>query len=210
MRSKTKKVESSAFSLVLEMVTMIPGSALGHVNTSRMLPWVGWNSGQLSFVLIPAEKYGRRTSQATGASRDMFVEVTRLWWERFAASGDWVSAAALGKKCAEDRPDLAYGWENWAWALHKLGQTEKAYKTLAPILKKLKVHGPPSGRAAYCLACFCGTLGKNAEGVRWLKLAHAMAVDKDTFRVHAVHDPDLRDIWPGLPRFAEAALSVLE
>jgi hypothetical protein len=140
----------------------------------------------------------------------MFVEVTRMWWDKFAAANDWKSAAALGKTCAEKRPELAYGWENWAWALHKTGETIQAYKLLAPILKKLKLAGPPSGRAAYCLACFCGTLGRSREGVRWLNLAHALAKEKDAFKMHAIHEPDLRHIWPGLPQFAEAALSVLE
>jgi predicted Zn-dependent protease len=138
----------------------------------------------------------------------MYVEVTRLWWDRFAASNDWKAAAALGRECARKRPHLAYGWENWAWALHKLGRTQEARGILAPILKKLKLDGPPSGRAAYCLACFCGALGKKREGSRWLRLALALAADKEVFKDHAVHDPDLREIWPGMPQFSDVALSL--
>jgi hypothetical protein len=180
------------------------------VNGSKILPWVGWSAGELSFVLQTPDKLGRRTLNPPPKSDDMFVEVTRQWWERFAISNDWRSAAALGKTCTERRPDLAYGWENWAWALHKMGETEKAHKLLAPLLKRLKLPGPPSGRAAYCLACFCGALGKVTEGTRWLRLAYALAADKDAFRTHAIHEPDLREIWPGLPQFSEAALHILE
>lgn len=138
----------------------------------------------------------------------MYVEVTRLWWDRFSASNDWKAAAALGKECTVKRPGLPYGWENWAWALHKLGRTKEAYQVLAPILKKLKLDGPPSGRAAYCLACFCSALGKKAEAMRWLRLALALAADKEIFKDHVVRDPDLRAIWPGMPQFADAAHSL--
>lgn len=174
------------------------------------MPWVGWNTGQLSFVLVPSAKYGRRMIHRPVVARDMYEEVTSLWWDKFAEKGDWASAAALGQACAEKRPDLAFGWENWAWALHKMGQTREAYDVLAPVLKKLKLAGPPSGRAAYCLACFCAALGRVTEGVRWLRLALALAECKDTFKMHVIHDPDLRDIWPSLPQIAEAAASFLE
>ena len=177
-------------------------------DSSQLLPWLGWNTGQMSFVLREQDRIGRRGMRRKPPCEDMFVEVTREWWERFANSNDWKSAAALGKTCAEKRPELAYGWENWAWALHKCGETQKAYAVLAPILKKLKLAGPPSGRAAYCLACFCGTLRKKGEGTRWLRLAYTLAADKDAFRVHAIHEPDLREIWPGLPQLAEAALQL--
>lgn len=178
--------------------------------TSRVLPWVGWNGGQISFVLVPGNHYGRTFIQRPVVTQDLYIEITRFWWERFAAAQDWVSAAALGKICTERRPEFAYGWENWAWALHKSGQTALAYKKLAPLLKKLKLAGPPSGRAAYCLACFCGALEKNSEGARWLKLAYALAQDKEVFKDHAIRDPDLRNIWPSLPQFGEVALAVLE
>lgn len=178
------------------------------MNTSRLLPWVGWNSGELSFVLVAADKYGRRSQSKALPAQDMYVEVTRLWWDRFAGMGDWKAAAALARECTEKRPELAYGWENWAWALHKQGQTREAYKLLAPILKKLKLAGPPSGRAAYCLACFCAALGKRREAVRWLRLALAMASDKEVFKDHVIHDPDLREVWPGMPQFADMDLSV--
>jgi hypothetical protein len=138
------------------------------------------------------------------------MEVTKLWWERFAAANNWASAAELGRVCAQKRACLSYGWENWAWALHKQGKTSEAYKILAPILKKLKLPGPPSGRAAYCLACFCGALDRQKEGERWLRLAYALAADQDAFRHQAILDPDLRSIWPGLPDLNQEALSLLE
>jgi hypothetical protein len=136
--------------------------------------------------------------------------MTREWWDRFAAAGEWDKATAIGKLSAERRPNEAYGWENWAWALHKQGQSSAAYKVLAPMLKKLKLPGPPSGRAAYSVACFCGALNKVREGTRWLKLAYALCQDKDHFRIHALLEPDLREIWPGLPELSTDACAVLE
>lgn len=91
-----------------------------------------------------------------------------------------------------------------------MGDSEAAYKLLAPLMRRLKLPGPPSGRAAYCLACFAGAIGLSKEGVRWLKLAYVLAEDKDIFRHHALTEPDLRDIWPGIPELASEALSLLE
>src|SRR5690606_2975079 len=102
----------------------------------------------VSFVIVSGEKCGRRAPRREEPPADTYVEITRTWWERLANSGDWKSAAALAKACTEKRPELSYGWENWAWALHKLGRTRQAYSILAPLLKKLKLPGPPSGRAA--------------------------------------------------------------
>lgn len=185
---------------------MIAGCGSRNVNASCVLPWIGWNSGELSFLLVAADQYGRRSVHRSVSTSDMYVEITRLWWDRFAASEDWAAAAALGKECTLKRPQLAYGWENWAWALHKCRQTREAYSILAPSLKQLKLPGPPSGRSAYCLACFCGAMGKQREASRWLRLAYAMATDKDVFKDHVIHEVDLREVWPGMPQFAETAM----
>lgn len=136
--------------------------------------------------------------------------MTRIYWERFAAQDDWKSAAAIARISTERRPTLAFGWENLAWALHKQGETLKAYKLLAPMLKKLTLPGPPSGRAAYSLACFCGALGKAKEGTRWLRLAHTMSLNKDDLRMQALFEPDLREIWPGVAELSMDACNVIE
>jgi hypothetical protein len=180
------------------------------MKSDRVLPWVGWRTGEISFLLLRCETLGRLRSQPTVATEDPFVEVTRLWWERFASSEDWKSAAELGRVCTKRRPKLAYGWENWTWALHRLGETEEAYRILSPVMKRLKLPGPPSGRSAYCLACFAGALGNPQEGVRWLNLAYVLAEEKDAFRHHALLEPDLREVWPSVPELASEALSLLE
>lgn len=177
---------------------------------SRLLPWVGWNTGQISVVLLPQDEFSRGRTYRPVATSDPFVDVTRIWWDRFAAAQDWKAAAAIGKTSAERRPDLAYGWENWAWALHKQGKTAAAYKLLAPLLKKLKLPGPPSGRAAYSLACFCGSLQKNRESARWLRLAYNLSQNRDDFRLQALLEPDLREIWPSLPELRAEACEILE
>ena len=69
---------------------------------------------------------------------DPFVEVTKLWWEKFVEKENWFCAAELGRLCAKRRPTLAYGWENWAWGLHRTGDSLGAYKVLAPMIKRLK------------------------------------------------------------------------
>lgn len=177
---------------------------------NRLLPWVGWNSGQISVLLLPRAEYARARAVRTVATNDPFAEVTRLWWERFASLNDWRSAAKIARVSTERRPQLYRGWEDLAWALHKQGETRQAYRLLAPLLKKLVLPGPPSGRAAYSLACFCGALGKTKEGIRWLKLAYNMSVHKDDIRTQALLEPDLREIWPSLPDFSFDACSVLE
>jgi hypothetical protein len=180
------------------------------VNKERSIEWIGWNGQRSPVLLLPENLFSRLHCQRSASSGDSFVDVTREWWERFAGTENWKCAAELGKICAEKRPDLAYGWENWAWSLYKQGKPREAYNVLAPLLKGLKLPGPPSGRAAYCLACFCGELRKVKEGVRWLRLAHTLAADRDAFRVHAVLEPALREVWPGIPELNEDALSILE
>jgi hypothetical protein len=180
------------------------------VKPSRLLPWVGWNIGDPSLLLFPEHRFDRGVSFRPFVTSDPFVELTKVWWERSAATEDWKTAVAIGKLSAERRPSQSYGWENWAWALHKSGETAAAYKVLAPLLRKLKLPGPPSGRAAFSLACFCGTMNKFREGTRWLRLAYNLSTNKDSFRVHALLEPDLREIWPGVPELREEACSFLE
>jgi hypothetical protein len=138
---------------------------------------------------IPKENV-RQTAKA-----DPFVEVTSAAWENFASECKWKAAAEIGKLSTEKRPHLYYGWENLAWALHKQGFTRVAYDMLYPILRGLKLKGPPSGRAAWCLACFSACLGKNNEAKRWLRLAATLAQDKSGFHIYTSHEPDLQTIW---------------
>jgi len=186
------------------------------VKSSRLLPWVGWNASRISFLLQPlsdgpvAGQPQARPVARVLATDEPFIEASKHWWERYAAAGNWESAARIGKFCAQVKPSLAYGWENWAWALHKLGRTAEARKMLAPLLRGLELPGPPSGRAAYCLACFCGALERTREAARWLRLAHTLAEDRDALRLHALREPDLRSVWPGLAEFHADAVSILE
>jgi hypothetical protein len=53
-------------------------------------------------------------------------------------------------------------------------------------------------------------LNRNSEGTRWLRLACAMAADKDAFRIQALLEPELRQIWPGIPELSTEAISILE
>lgn len=177
---------------------------------NRLLPWVGWDTGDVSLLLLPNDGFVRGRSFRPRVTKDPFADMARTWWDRFATAGDWEKAAAIGKLAADRRPNEAWGWENWAWALYKQGKPLAAYKTLAPLLKKLVLPGPPSGSAAYSLACFCGTLNRLREGARWLRLAYTLAEDKDEFRVHALLEPDLREIWPGVSELCVDACSVLE
>jgi hypothetical protein len=183
---------------------------LAAVKPNRLLPWVGWNTGELSLLLLPNDGFVRGRSFRPRVTADPFSEMAKAWWERFATDGDWKRAAAIGKLTSERRPEEAWGWENWAWALYKQGDSLAAYKILAPLLKKLILPGPPSGRAAYSLACICGKLQKTREGTRWLRLAYTLCENKDMFGVHALLEPDLRQIWPGIPELSVDAYSVLE
>ena len=142
-----------------------------------------------------------RERDEEGTSR-RFVELSKGWWEKLASREDWRTAAELGELCAKVCPHEAFGWENWAWALHKQGQTKQAYKVLAPILRQLKLSGPPSGRAAYCLACFCTALGKIEEASGWLRLAALRSVNKEAFRFHVLGEPDLQSFWPKINELA--------
>lgn len=180
------------------------------VKSNRLLPWVGWNTGEVSVLLLPQAEPTRPRMYRSVVTGDPFAEVTRLWWERFATQGNWKSAAEIARVSTKHRPKLSRGWEDWAWALHKQGKTREAYKLLAPILKKLILPGPPSGRAAYSLACFCGALGKLKEGTRWLQLAYKLCQNRDDLRTQALLEPDLREIWPGVPELSLEAFSVLE
>lgn len=186
------------------------GSFIAAVKPSRLLPWVGWNTGQISVLFLPQDEYARGRSYRPVRTADPFAEITRIWWERFAALEDWKSAAEIARVTTERRPNLSRGWEDLAWSLHKQGHSLKAYKLLAPFLKTLKLPGPPSGRAAYSVACFCGALGRIKEGTRWLRLAHILCQHQDGFRTQVLTEPDLRKIWPGLPELSLDSCSVLE
>ena len=177
---------------------------------NRLLPWVGWNAGQISVLFLPQDNCRARSYRHSVTTSDPFADVTRIWWERFAGLEDWKSAAAIARVTAERRPSLSSAWENWAWALHKQGKTRQAYNLLVPKLKKLELPGPPSGRAAYSVACFCGALGKFKEGTRWLRLAYNLSLNRDDLRLQALMDPDLREIWPGVAELSYDACKVLE
>lgn len=177
---------------------------------NRLLPWVGWDSGQISVLLLPHDENSPHRCCKPVATKDPFAEVTRLWWERFAALEDWESASRIARVATQRRPENYRGWEDLAWALFKKGETRKAYQVLAPLLRRLTIPGPPSGRAAYSLACFCGALGRIKEGVRWLRLAHKLSTNPDDFRIQALFEPTLREIWPSLPELSLEACNVLE
>ena len=179
------------------------------VEPNRLLPWVGWNSGQIS-VLMLSSGDNRFRQNRTFASADPFADVTRIWWERFAAQEDWRAAEKIARVTTDRRPNKYRGWEDLAWALHKQGRTAEAHKILARLLRSLRIPGPPSGRAAYSAACFCGALGKSKEGIRWLRLAYKLSRNRDDFRIQALLEPDLRQIWPGLPELSLEAFNVLE
>jgi len=131
----------------------------------------------------------------SGAEADPFVEITQVTWDKFACSGKWVAAAEIAEIATQKRPGLYYGWENWAWALHQQGLTQSAYDLLAPIMKGLTLKGPPSGRAAWCLACFCACLDRVKEAKRWLRLSETLAHDKSLFHSHTVREPHLQKLW---------------
>lgn len=126
------------------------------------------------------------------------MDAAKGWWDQLAADRDWSTAAEVARLCTRRFPKDYFGWENWAWAVHKRGDTQQAYALLAPIMKGLKLPGPPSGRAAYCLACFCSVLGRLEEGRGWLRLALLRYPDRAGFRQYAVQEPDLEPLWPAL------------
>lgn len=137
-----------------------------------------------------------KTGEQSAAER--FSLLAKNWWEELASRQDWMAAAELGEMSATLCPSEAFGYENWAWALHKQGRTAEAYKLLGPLLRQLKLPGPPSGRAAYCLACFAAVLGKRKEARRWLRLASARALNKQAFREHVLREPELKAFWARL------------
>lgn len=143
----------------------------------------------------PPWKSPNLRSPNTNPAIDPFIEVTQAAWDRLASDEDWPGAAAVGKFSAEKRPALSYGWENWAWSLHKQGESLQAYQLLAPLMKSLKLPGPPSGRAAWCLACFCAELKRTREAKRWLRMSAVLAQDKSTFEFHTQREPVLQAIW---------------
>jgi hypothetical protein len=130
-----------------------------------------------------------------GRGVDVYVDVTQAAWERLVGEENWTAAAEVGRLSSLKRPKLYYGGENWAWALHKQGRPEEAYDLLAPMMRELRLAGPPSGRSAWCLACFCAVLGKRNEAKRWLRLAATMARDEDAFHSHTLREPDLQELW---------------
>lgn len=132
------------------------------------------------------------------------VDSAQQWWDQLVAIKQWSTAAEVGKLCTRRFPKLYFGWENWAWAVHKRGDTGEAYALLAPILKGLKLPGPPSGRAAYCMACFCAVLGRLEEGKGWLRLALLRYPNRAGFSQYAVQEPDLEPLWPVLAELEAA------
>lgn len=130
-----------------------------------------------------------------GLPSETFQDICQRWWDLFASADNWAGAGEVGKIETERCPNSPKGWENWAWALHKQGRTREAYALLAPILKELRLPGAPSGRAAYCLACFCSVLRKKKEAARWFRLALVQAKNRTAFQHITLREPTLKEFW---------------
>jgi hypothetical protein len=163
-------------------------------------------NNRFSFAVRDSQRQSRNNRysklfHSAPVALDPFVEITQVTWDDFASSEKWTAALEIAEISARKRPELYYGWENWAWALHKQGLTQSAYDLLAPIMKGLKLKGPPSGRAAWCLACFSCCLGRSKEAKRWLRLAETLARDKSIFHSHTIREPNLQKLWSEMEEF---------
>lgn len=94
-------------------------------------------------------------------------EVLKVKCRVLYVAENWGELLNLSAMCAQHFPQDACFHEDWAWAQHKLGNTEQAYQELSHRSAKF----PETWRTAYYLACFAYLLKQVESATVWLARA---------------------------------------
>lgn len=129
-------------------------------------------------------------------------KVLDLRWQIRAAGKDWVGCLRVADQLVAAAPDDKIGWIHRSYSLHELKRTQEAWENLRPVAERY----PAEPIIAYNLACYACQLGRHQEAWTWLQAA-ARRGDPDRVREMAEADPDLRPLWPEMPRLGGAGKS---
>lgn len=115
--------------------------------------------------------------------------VLQVRWKVYAKAKKWELALEVARAISEMLPDTSWGFIHYAFSLHELKRTKKAYAVLIPIADQFSDWVIP-----YNLACYSCQLGQLKESKEWLEKAIA-AAGKTDLRIMALEDADLKPLW---------------
>lgn len=109
---------------------------------------------------------------------------------------NWPMVFEIADTLTTIAPNNPFGWLQRSHALHFMGQTDKAWKGLLPVAKRFNLFCSVS----YDLACYAAVLGKLEEARLYLHRAFAVAEKPTELKLHALEDPDLKNLWVPTPQ----------
>ncbi len=107
----------------------------------------------------------------------------------YLAAKSWDLLIAVARELTRQRPKIAAGWINWAFALRELDRIAEAK---AVLISAEPIHGKKSAILHYNLGCYECLLGDIDQARARIALASRMDLK---LKAEALDDPDLDAMW---------------
>lgn len=117
-------------------------------------------------------------------------DVLKVRIEVYMAAEQWDYVVEVAKTLASELPRNSFGHIHLAEALHTLGQTEDAWRSLVRVAHRF----PKEWRVPYDLARYASRLGSLVEARELLAEAFEIG-DGKAIKLQALNDPDLAPLW---------------
>jgi Flp pilus assembly protein TadD len=124
-------------------------------------------------------------------------DVVELRWNIQARQGDWAAALETATRLVEHAPERASGFLHRAYAARRApgGSVEAAWQILHAVADRF----PKEQIIPYNLACYLCQMQRLDEARAWLRRAFALRSKTKCVQM-ALHDEDLRALWPEIPK----------
>lgn len=117
-------------------------------------------------------------------------EVLKVRIQVYVEAEQWDHVVEITQTLASELPRDSFGHVHLAEALHKLGQTEEAWRTLVRVAHRF----PKEWIVPYNLARYAAKLGSLVEARELLADAFAVG-DAKALKLQALDEPDLEPLW---------------
>lgn len=117
-------------------------------------------------------------------------DVLKVRIEVYVAAEQWDYVVEVARTLAHELPRDSFGHVHLAEALHGLGQTEEAWRTLVRVAHRF----PKEWRVSYNLARYATRLGSLTEARELLSEAFTLG-DARALKLRALDEPDLQPLW---------------
>ena len=131
-----------------------------------------------------------RTGPHISPSNLQHPDVLKIRYGCHARAGEWAAAADVARMLCRNAAERPSAWVHLAYALHQMGQTQKAWEVLLGIGQNF----PDEYIISYDLACYACRLSRLNEAWDWIKRAIGLAGQKRIQQM-ALSDSDLEPLW---------------